>query len=106
MDERGGDAAARVVAGDFNAYAGEPTVEFMKERFASAHEAANGAEPEKTWPTPVNTWDPSEPGCLDYIFVEGARVLGASLAFDKPHPDDATLFPSDHLGVIARLEVG
>jgi endonuclease/exonuclease/phosphatase family metal-dependent hydrolase len=106
LDERSGDVAARVVAGDFNAYAGEPTVAFMKERFASAHEAANAAEPEKTWPTPVNTWDPSDPGCLDYIFVEGARVLEASLAFDRAHPQDDTLFPSDHLGVMAKLEVG
>jgi endonuclease/exonuclease/phosphatase family metal-dependent hydrolase len=99
-------AQATVVAGDFNAYTGEPTVALMKERFASAHEAANGREPEKTWPTPVNTTDPSPAGCLDYIFVSGARVEGASLAFDRPHPQDATLFPSDHLGVQARLAVG
>ena len=99
-------AAATVVVGDFNAYAGEPAVALMKERFASAHEAANGREPEKTWPTPVNTWDPSPPGCLDYVFVAGARVLEAALAFDTPHPADESLFPSDHMGVMAKLEVG
>jgi endonuclease/exonuclease/phosphatase family metal-dependent hydrolase len=98
-------ADATVVLGDFNAYAGEPTVELMKLRFTSAHEAAHGREPEKTWPTPVNTYDDSPPGCLDYIFVDGARVIEASLAFDKPHPLDGDLFPSDHLGVMARLEV-
>lgn len=99
-------AAATVIAGDFNAYEGEPTVALMKSRFVSAHEAAQGREPEKTWPTPVNSWDPSPPGCLDYVFVAGARVLEAGLAFDAPHPEDETLFPSDHLGVMARLEVG
>jgi len=99
-------AAATVVVGDFNAYPDEPTVALMKGRFASAHEAAHGSEPEKTWPTPVNTWDPSPPGCLDYVFVSGARVLEAGLAFDTPHPDDDSLFPSDHLGVMAKVEAG
>ncbi len=99
-------AAATVIAGDFNAYAGEPTVALMKGRFASAHEAVHGREPDKTWPTPVNTWDPSAPGCLDYVFVQGARIVDAGLAFHAPHPEDDTLFPSDHLGVMARLEVG
>jgi endonuclease/exonuclease/phosphatase family metal-dependent hydrolase len=99
-------ADATVAAGDFNAYSQEPTLALMKERFVSAHEAAHGREPEKTWPTPINTVDPSPPGCLDYVFVAGARVLEAGLAFDKPHPLDPSLFPSDHLGVMARLEVG
>ncbi len=98
-------SGAVVVLGDFNAYPGEPVLELMKSRFVSAHEAANGAEPEKTWPTPVNTYDPSPPGCLDYVFVSGATVRSASLAFDTPHPLDATLYPSDHLGVTATLDV-
>lgn len=99
-------AAATVVVGDFNAYPDEPAVALMKGRFASAYEAAHGSEPEKTWPTPVNTWDPSPPGCLDYVFVSGARVVEAGLAFDTPHPDDGSLFPSDHIGVMAKVEAG
>ncbi len=99
-------ANAVVVSGDFNAYPGEPTLDLMKEKFVSAHMEANGREPEKTWPTPVNTYDPSPPGTLDYIFVDGADVKSASLAFDTPHPLDADLFPSDHLGVVATLEIG
>jgi len=99
-------ADATVVAGDFNAYTGEPTVALMKSRFTSAYESANGSEPEKTWPTPVNTYDDSPPGCLDYVFVDGgAKVDSAALAFDTPHPLDADLFPSDHIGVVARLTV-
>ena len=100
------EAKTVVVAGDFNAYTGEPTLDLMKGRFASAYEAVHGAEPEKTWPTPVNTIDPSPPGCLDYIFVAGAEVQEASLAFDRPHPLDQDLFPSDHLGVAATLKLG
>jgi len=97
--------APTVIAGDFNAYPGEPVLALMKGRFQSAHEAVHGREPEKTWPTPVNTWDPSPAGCLDYIFVDGARALDAALAFDRASPQDPTLFPSDHLGVTARIEV-
>jgi len=104
IDARPG-AAATVVVGDFNAYEGEPAVDLMKGRFVSAHEAAHGREPEKTWPTPVNTFDPSPPGCLDYVFVDGARVLEAGLAFDKPDAADPTLYPSDHLGVAAKLDI-
>lgn len=99
-------AAATVVVGDFNAYPEEPTVALMKTRFTSAHEAAHGREPESTWPTPVNTWDSSPPGCLDYIFIDSARVLEAGLAFATPHPDDEKLFPSDHVGVMAKIDVG
>jgi len=87
--------------GDFNAYPEEPTVALMKARFASAYEEAHGREPEKTWPTPVNTFDPSPPGCLDYAFVAGRPRPRGGLAFDRPHPSDASLFPSDHLGVMA-----
>ncbi len=99
-------ANASVVVGDFNAYPGEPTLDLMKGRFASAFEAVHGREPEKTWPTPVNTFDPSPPGCLDYIFVAGGEVQEATLAFDTPHVLDADLFPSDHLGVSATVRVG
>ena len=99
-------ASPTVIVGDFNAYPDEPTVALMKQRFVSAHEAVHGREPEKTWPTPVNTWDPSPPGCLDYVFVAGARVLEAGLAFHVPHPEDETLYPSDHLGVTATIDIG
>jgi endonuclease/exonuclease/phosphatase family metal-dependent hydrolase len=99
-------ANAVAVAGDFNAYPGEPVLDLMKRRFSSAHEAANGHEPEKTWPTPVNTYDKSPAGCLDYIFVSGVQVLEAGLAFHKPHVLDPDLFPSDHLGIYAKLQIG
>ena len=98
-------AGATAIAGDFNAYPGEPALALMKERFASAHETVHGQEPAKTWPTPVNTFDPSPPGCLDYIYVAGAKVLDAGLTLDKPSPLDADLYPSDHIGVMARLQI-
>ncbi len=95
-----------VIAGDFNAYVHEKTVAVMKSRFRSAYEAVHGSEPEKTWPTPVNTFDKSPHGTLDYIYVSSEfRILDAGLAFDKPAAGNPELYPSDHLGLFARLEL-
>ncbi|MEO7665947.1 MAG: endonuclease/exonuclease/phosphatase family protein [Dehalococcoidia bacterium] len=94
-----------VVLGDFNSYSGEETVKIMKSRFRSAHETVHGREPEKTWPTPVNNWDNSPAGTLDYIYVSPEfRVADAGLAFDQPSTDNPDLYPSDHLGLFAVLE--
>jgi endonuclease/exonuclease/phosphatase family metal-dependent hydrolase len=95
-----------VIAGDFNSYLNEGTVELMKSRFTSAFEAVHGHEPEKTWPTPVNDFDDSPPGTLDYIYISGEfTARTASLCFDLPAADDPKLYPSDHLGLCATLEL-
>jgi hypothetical protein len=48
-----------------------------------------------------------EPECLDYIWLRGAaRATSARLAFDRPALEDATIYPSDHLGIAAQLEIG
>lgn len=95
-----------VVSGDFNSYEGEKTVAIMKARFRSAHEAVHGREPELTWPTPVNTYDNSPAGTLDYIYVSPEfRIVDAGLAFHTPAEQDPKLFPSDHLGLFAVLEL-
>jgi endonuclease/exonuclease/phosphatase family metal-dependent hydrolase len=97
--------------GDFNADPGEPAPARLREGgFQSAYATANGSEPEVTWPSglqaPAMDTD-GDPDCLDYIWVRGAaRVESAGLAFDRPDPEDPTLYPSDHLGISARLEIG
>lgn len=102
---------ALVVVGDFNASPAEPTYARMTEAgFASASLVANGTEPDVTWPSgldaPAKDTD-GDPSCLDYIWVRGAaRVLDCRLAWDRPAVGDPTLYPSDHLGLLATLEVG
>lgn len=102
---------AAIAMGDFNAKPSEATYERMLAAgFRSAFAEANGQEPAVTWPSglqaPAMDTD-GEPGCLDYIWLRGAvRVVEASLAFDRPAVDDPTLYPSDHVGISARLEVG
>ena len=109
--ESGMPTDATVVMGDFNAEPEEPAyARMMAAGFRSAYAEANGSEPSITWPSglqaPAMDTD-GPPGCLDYIWVRGAvRVLHAGLAFDRPHPDDPTLYPSDHLGLSAHLEIG
>jgi endonuclease/exonuclease/phosphatase family metal-dependent hydrolase len=101
---------AQVVMGDFNADPAEPTVARMRaDGYRSAFAEANGADPAVTWlsglQAPAMDTDGS-PECLDYIWVRGrVRVESARLAFDRPAADDPTLYPSDHLGIEARLQI-
>ena len=100
-----------VVVGDFNA---EPVEETYRQMvgagFTSAHAAANGAEPDVTWPSGIKAPGmdlDGDPGCLDYIWIRGPiTVESCRLAFDRPAVHDATLYPSDHVGLSARLLVG
>src|SRR6266540_4334 len=95
-----------VIAGDFNSYTHEKAVALMKSRFRSAFEVVHGHEPDKTWPTPVNDFDPSPHGTLDYIYVSNQfNIVDARLAFDTPSAEDPGLYPSDHLGLAATLEI-
>lgn len=102
---------ARVMVGDFNANPQEPAaVRVRAAGYRSAYAEANGADPAVTWPSglqaPAMDTDGS-PKCLDYIWVSGAvRVLDSRLVFDRPDPEDPTLYPSDHLGIDAHLEIG
>ena len=104
-------ADATIAMGDFNADPDEPThARMLAAGFRSAFADANGAEPAVTWPSglqaPAMDTD-GDPDCLDYIWVRGAvRVVDARLAFDRPDPEDPTLYPSDHLGISAHLEIG
>jgi endonuclease/exonuclease/phosphatase family metal-dependent hydrolase len=100
-----------VVMGDFNADPLEPAyARIIGAGFRSAYLEANGAEPAVTWPSGIQAPDidtDGVPECLDYIWVRGAiRVDDCRLVFDRPAVDDTTLYPSDHLGLSARLVVG
>ena len=45
--------------------------------------------------------------CIDYIWVSEAIGIAASgVCFDQPSADDPSLWPSDHAGVWADLELG
>jgi endonuclease/exonuclease/phosphatase family metal-dependent hydrolase len=100
----------QVAMGDFNADPEEPAAGRMRSHgYRSAFAEVNGREPAVTWPSglqaPAIDTD-GDPACLDYIWVRGgARVSSARLVFDRPKVDDLTLFPSDHFGISAHLEI-
>lgn len=102
---------ALIVVGDFNAAPHEPTYAHMTAAgYRSAYAAANGSEPPVTWPSglqaPAMDTD-GDPACLDYIWLRGAvDVRAARLAWDRPAVGDPTLYPSDHFGIMADVEVG
>jgi endonuclease/exonuclease/phosphatase family metal-dependent hydrolase len=104
-------ADAQVVVGDFNAEPSEPAVARIRAAgFQSSYAEANGADPAVTWPSglqaPGMDTD-GEPGCLDYIWVRGAvRVTSARLVWDRPAVGDPTLYPSDHIGLVAEMAFG
>jgi endonuclease/exonuclease/phosphatase family metal-dependent hydrolase len=100
-----------IVVGDFNAEPDEATYRVMQEAgFRSAHAEANGVEPAVTWPSGIQAPGidtDGDPGCLDYIWLQGPlRAATCRLAFDRPAAGDPTLYPSDHLGLVARVEAG
>jgi endonuclease/exonuclease/phosphatase family metal-dependent hydrolase len=104
-------ADATIAMGDFNADPRELAYARMTGAgFRSAYAEANGTEPAITWPSglqaPAMDTD-GDPDCLDYVWMRGTvRVVDARLAFDRPDPEDPTLYPSDHLGISAHLEIG
>lgn len=100
-----------VVVGDFNAEPVEAAYRVMLDAgFRSAFAEANGHEPAVTWPSGIKAPGmdlDGDPGCLDYIWVRGPiSVESCRLAFDRPAVGDPTLYPSDHLGLSARIRVG
>ena len=103
--------AAEAVVGDFNAGPDEPAYRQMVDAgFRSAHLEANGAEPAVTWPSGIQAPGidtEGRPECLDYVWLRGEITAEACrLAFDRPAVDDPTLYPSDHLGLLASVRVG
>ena len=102
---------ALVLVGDFNTEPVTPTyARMIKAGFTSAYAQANGDEPAITWPSgliaPAMDTD-GDPGCLDYVWLRGAaRAERARLAWDRPAVADPTLYPSDHVGIVAEVEIG
>jgi endonuclease/exonuclease/phosphatase family metal-dependent hydrolase len=117
-----------VVCGDFNAEPGYRSSAEMRKRFRSAYAVAHGAEPPFTCPTPLHrgpgfrhsvrrlalgflgrTLRRGQPvwrGTIDYIYVsDEVHVAKAALVLDSPSPDSPRIYPSDHVGILAELQL-
>ncbi len=96
----------QVIVGSFNEAPGGLAIQYMKQSFRSAYEAYFGREPLATYPTALSS-SAQMATCLDYILVSPAvqSVAEAQIFCDQPSLEDDTLYPSDHVGLIATLEV-
>ena len=97
---------AKALVGDFNAAPGSASMRLVRERLRSAH-AVHGQEPSRTVPTPLRAPDARSGIVIDYVFVsEEVEVLDAAVAWDRSHPADPRLVPSDHFGLVASVSFG
>lgn len=96
----------QIVSGTFNESPNGLAIQYMKQSFRSAYEQYFGREPMATYPTALHS-TVQVATCLDYILMSPAvrRVVDAQIFCDQPSLEDDTLYPSDHVGIIATLEV-
>ena len=94
-----------LLMGDMNAIPESATIQAATERLKSAHFELHHAEP-ITFPTPLVTLENYPPVCIDYIFYDANTidVKSVHVFANQCHADDATLYPSDHYGLVAEIE--
>lgn len=102
------DVDDSVVCGDFNAAPDQPSTRLM----AAAYRATQ-TQPTAFTPLREPGGAPTHPEwnrfdrCIDYIWISPSIKLKASgLCFNQPAKDNPDLWPSDHVGVWADLEIG
>ncbi len=101
------DADHSVVCGDFNAAPDQPSIRLMSEFYRPTQ-----TQPTAFTPLREPGGSPTHPEwqrfdrCIDYIWVsEAVKVQASGLCFNRPAADNADLWPSDHVGVWADLEL-
>jgi endonuclease/exonuclease/phosphatase family metal-dependent hydrolase len=101
------DVAARIVCGDFNATLDKPSAALMATRFRPSQTAPTGFTPLAGSDGEVShpSWARMD-RCIDFIWVsEALKVVDSRVCFNQASPSDPSLWPSDHAGVWADLEV-
>lgn len=100
-------AVPRIVCGDFNASLDKPSAALMAKRFRPTQTAPTAftALSDRDGTVSHPYW-PRLDRCIDYIWVSPEiEVLASGVCFATPDPTDATLWPSDHAGVWADLNL-
>lgn len=97
----------QVVAGDMCEAPDGLAVKHIKQSFRSAYESVYGREPLATFPTALTKGGSISGQCRDYIFVSSAirQVTKVRIFCDEAASEDNTLYPSDHVGLLATLQV-
>jgi len=102
------DADYSVVCGDFNATPNQPSIRLMSARYRPTQTQATAFTPlRESGGDPTHPEWPRFDRCIDYIWVSASIKIHASgLCFNQPAKDNPDLWPSDHVGVWADLELG
>ncbi len=102
------DADLSVACGDFNATLEQPSIRLMSGAFRPTQ-----TQPTAFTPLKEPGGSPTHPEwqrfdrCIDYIWVsQSIKIESSGLCFNRPAEDDPDLWPSDHVGVWADLELG
>jgi len=101
------DVTERIVCGDFNASIDKPSAALMAMRFRPTQSAPTAFTPLADADGKVShpCW-PRMDRCIDYIWVSGAlEVKASAVCFNQASARDASLYPSDHAGVWADLQL-
>ncbi len=99
-------APLQIVAGCFREMPSGAAIRQMKQVYHSTFVLAQGREPLATFPTALNPVT-AVGVCHDYIFVSpplAQQVRQAQLFCRRPAEGDDTLYPSDHVGLLAQLD--
>lgn len=99
--------AHQIVAGSFSETPDGPAIQQMKQVYRSAYQVGRGYEPLATFPTMLAHKLDGWSGCLDYLFISSAikKVSQVKVCCDLPALNDDTLYPSDHVGLFACVEI-
>jgi endonuclease/exonuclease/phosphatase family metal-dependent hydrolase len=102
------EAFASIVCGDFNAAPTASSAALMATRFRATQSNPTAFTPlaDRDGTVSHPYW-PRMDRCIDYIWVSAdINIVASGVCFDQPSPGDPTLWPSDHAGVWADLELG
>jgi len=101
------DADFSVVCGDFNAAPDQPSIRLMSAAYRPTQTQATAFTPlREPGGSPTHPeWERLD-RCIDYIWVSASiKVQASGLCFNRPAEHDPNLWPSDHVGVWADLEL-
>ena len=101
------DGTPSIVCGDFNASLDAASVGLMATRFRPTQTAPTAFTPlaDRDGAVSHPYW-PRLDRCIDYIWISDAiEALASAVCFNRPSPDDPSLWPSDHAGVWADLQI-
>ena len=101
------DADCSVVCGDFNAAPDQPSTRLMAAAYRPTQTQATAFTPlREPGGSPTHPEWQRFDRCIDYIWVsQSIEVQASGLCFNKPAADNSNLWPSDHVGVWADLEI-